>query len=104
MSFDDMAKAAENTTNLPVEFTFDTSLVRTVIKDGEAWFVAKDMCEILDIANPRDAIAEFDEDEKGVVTTDTVKGLSPLMPSTSRASIASSSRAGSPRPNASGSG
>ena len=35
MSFDDMADAAANPKNLPVEFTFDESLVRTVVKDGE---------------------------------------------------------------------
>ena len=48
MSFEDMADAAANPKNLPVEFTFDESLVRTVIKDGEAWFVAKDVCDILE--------------------------------------------------------
>ena len=36
LSFDDMADAAANPKNLPVEFTFDGSLVRTVVKDGEA--------------------------------------------------------------------
>ena len=50
MSFEDMADSAANPKNLPVEFTFDESLVRTVIKDGQAWFVAKDVCDILDIA------------------------------------------------------
>src|SRR5271165_6948820 len=74
MSLEDMADSAANTKNLPVEFRFDESLVRTVVKDGEAWFVAKDVCEILGIANPRDAIADFDDDEKGVVTTDTLGG------------------------------
>ena len=55
MSFEDMADSAANPKNLPVEFTFDESLVRTVIKDGEAWFVAKDVCEILDIDEPEHA-------------------------------------------------
>jgi prophage antirepressor-like protein len=68
MSFEDMADSAANPKNLPVEFKFDESLVRTVIKDGE------DVCEILGIANPRDAIADFDDDERGVVTTDTPGG------------------------------
>ena len=52
MSFEDMADSAANPKNLPVEFTFDESLVRTVIKDGEAWFVAKDVCEILGHREP----------------------------------------------------
>ena len=32
-------------------FTFNQSQVRTVIKDGEPWFVAKDVCDILEINN-----------------------------------------------------
>jgi prophage antirepressor-like protein len=48
MSFEDMADSAANPKNLPVEFTFDESLVRTIVKDGEPWFVAKDACEILE--------------------------------------------------------
>ena len=52
MSFEDMADSAANPKNLPVEFTFDESLVRTVVKDGEAWFVAKDVCEILGHRRP----------------------------------------------------
>ena len=59
MSFDDMAESAANPKNLPVEFTFDKSLVRTIVKDGQAWFVAKDVCEILGIANPRNAVARL---------------------------------------------
>ena len=58
MSFEEMADAAANPKNLPVEFTFDESLVRTVIKDGEAWFVAKDVCEILDTRDPSKAVSQ----------------------------------------------
>lgn len=48
--------------------------VRTVAKDGEPWFVAKDVCGALEIANSNDAISRLDEDEKGVVLTDTLGG------------------------------
>ena len=65
MSFEEMADAAANPKNLPVEFTFDESLVRTVVKDGEAWFVAKDVCDILDIDDPSMAVSRLDE-MKGV--------------------------------------
>ena len=50
--------SAANPKNLPVEFTFDESLVRTIVKDGEAWFVAKDVCEILDIGDPSKAVRQ----------------------------------------------
>ena len=48
--------------------------VRVVMKDGEPWFVAKDVCECLDLGNPRTSIALLDEDEKGVHTVDTPGG------------------------------
>lgn len=36
-----------------------------VMKDGESWFVAKDMCEILGYKNPSKAISDHvDDDEK----------------------------------------
>ena len=39
--------------------------VRTTTIDGEVWFVAKDICDILEIADTHTAIRELDEDEKG---------------------------------------
>ena len=48
--------------------------VRTVIIDNEPWFVAVDVCNILDIKNNRDALSRLDEDEKDVVLTDTLGG------------------------------
>jgi hypothetical protein len=43
MSFEDMAAAAQGPKNLPVEFEFDTTVVRTIAKEGQAWFVAKQL-------------------------------------------------------------
>ena len=41
--------------------------IRTTIKDGEPWFVAKDVCNILEIKNSRDTLNKcLDEDERGV--------------------------------------
>jgi prophage antirepressor-like protein len=37
--------------------------VRTLERDGEPRFVAKDVCDVLGIANARDAIADFPDDE-----------------------------------------
>lgn len=48
--------------------------VRTIAKDGEPWFVAKDVCEALDLGNSRQAVSRLDEDEKGVILTDTLGG------------------------------
>ena len=38
--------------------------VRTIVKDGEPWFVAVDVCDSLDIKNPSDALKRLDEDER----------------------------------------
>lgn len=45
--------------------------IRTIVKDGEVWFVGKDVAEALGISNSRDAISRLDDDEKAdVVLTD----------------------------------
>lgn len=45
--------------------------VRTIEKSGEPWFVANDVCRVLDFANSSDVIKRLDDDEKsGVVLTD----------------------------------
>lgn len=38
--------------------------VRTITKDGEPWFVAADVCRILELSNPSVAIDRLDEDER----------------------------------------
>ena len=48
--------------------------VRVVMRDGEPWFVAKDVCTCLEIANVSDACSRLDEDERGIVSTDTPSG------------------------------
>ncbi|EOP73099.1 hypothetical protein KOW_00509 [Bacillus cereus VDM006] len=59
------------TNNLQV---FDGALgqVRTIIQGEDIWFVAKDVCDILEIKNSRDAMSKLDDDEKqNVALTDT---------------------------------
>jgi prophage antirepressor-like protein len=56
-------------------FSYKGSQVRTILKDGEPWFVAKDVCDILEVDNPRDAVVRLDPDEKDtVVLTDGTPG------------------------------
>jgi len=56
------------------EFKFNNNNIRVIEKDGEPWFVAKDVAEILDIKNYRDTLTNYPEEEKGVATTDTLGG------------------------------
>jgi prophage antirepressor-like protein len=55
-------------------FIFKDQPVRTVERDGEPWFVGKDVCRVLEIENDRNAFARLGEDEKGVHTMDTLGG------------------------------
>lgn len=52
----------------------DFGKIRAIEQNGEPWFVAADVCRALDIKNSRDALTRLDDDEKGVVLTDTPGG------------------------------
>ena len=45
-------------------FDYNQSEVRTVLLDGDVWFVAKDICDILELTNPTMALEGLDEDER----------------------------------------
>ena len=45
-------------------FNYGDNAVRTIEKDGEVWFVAKDVCDILELKNPSDALKSLDNDER----------------------------------------
>ncbi|HVL73316.1 MAG TPA: Bro-N domain-containing protein [Beijerinckiaceae bacterium] len=49
-------------------FTFESRAVRTVVRDDEPWFVGKDVCLALEIAEHRSSLRRLDDDEKGVHT------------------------------------
>lgn len=53
--------------------------VRVIMRDGEPWFVAKDVCTCLEIANVSDACSRLDEDERGIVSTDTPSGKQEML-------------------------
>lgn len=52
-----------NSSSLSV-FDFKSQKVRILNINGEPWFVAKDLCDILDIGNPSQALSRLDADEK----------------------------------------
>jgi prophage antirepressor-like protein len=49
--------------------------VRVVIVDGEPWFVAKDVCDILGLGNARQALSGLDNDEKTTLKRSEFSGL-----------------------------
>lgn len=58
----------------PALFDFNGAAVRVINNETGIWFIASDVCRVLEIANSRDAVASLVDDEKGVATTDTLGG------------------------------
>ncbi|MEQ0775939.1 BRO family protein [Paraburkholderia tropica] len=54
-------------------FSFDSHSVRVVVRDGEPWFVAADVCAAIAIGNPTMALRALDADEKALSS---IEGLS----------------------------
>ena len=48
--------------------------VRVVLIDGKPHFVAADVCRVLEIGNPSQALNRLDDDEKGIIIIDTPGG------------------------------
>ena len=53
-----------------VPFNFGDRQMRTIDIDSAPWFVAVDVCAILDIDNARQAVSYLDADERSVITND----------------------------------
>lgn len=51
-------------TNEVQVFNFNGNETRVVEIDGQPWWIAKDVCDILELSNPTVAIAELEEDER----------------------------------------
>ena len=59
-------------TDAPKSFTFHLSesasfTVRTLLRDGEPWFVAADVCAALDIQNATQAVARLDDEDRAML-------------------------------------
>jgi anti-repressor protein len=60
-------------TELQKVFSYSGNEVRTVLKNDEVWFVAKDVCDVLNLSNHKVAVSRLDEDEVSkVYLTDTL--------------------------------
>ena len=55
-------------------FEYEGYRFRTILIEGEAWFVAKDVCAVLGLSNSRETLSRLDDDEKGVSIADTLGG------------------------------
>ena len=60
-------------------FNYEQQEIRTVIIDGEPWFVAKDVCEVLGLGRQQDSTRHLDEDEKGECLVGTPSGVQSMV-------------------------
>lgn len=56
------------------DFNFNNMPVRTLVIDDKPWFVAKDVCEVLEISDHLSSIRNFQENQKGVHSIHTLGG------------------------------
>lgn len=54
-------------------YRYEECDVRTVNKNGEPWFIAADVCRVLELGNTTMALERLDEDEKALIS---IEGLS----------------------------
>jgi prophage antirepressor-like protein len=57
-----------------LSFIYETGKIRVAVIDNEPWFVAKDVCDILELNNVSMATNRLEEDEKGINYIDTLGG------------------------------
>jgi len=55
-------------------FTYSDTEIRTVVRDGEPWFVAADVCTVLEIVQAGSSLRLLDEDERGMHSVHTPGG------------------------------
>ena len=61
-----------------IPFKFDDKNVRTVMVNNEPWFIARDVGDVLEIANVRDTVRLFPQNERadvGITDTSSLSGM-----------------------------
>ena len=58
-----------------IPFIYEGQEMRTVVIDGDPWWVGKDVCEYFADTNYRRSLSRLDDDEKGVSQIDTPGGV-----------------------------
>ena len=53
--------------NTTLSFSFQNLPVRVIERNGEPWFVGKDVCDVLSISDARKSVSLLDEDERNTI-------------------------------------
>lgn len=56
------------------QFDFRGRTVGSVVKDGQPWFIARDVCDVLEHTDASKAVSRLDDDEKGETIIRTLGG------------------------------
>ena len=60
--------------NSPVLFNFNGIAVRVIDNESGIWFVAADVCRVLELGNVSQSVSRLDEEERGIISNDTPSG------------------------------
>ena len=60
-------------------FEYHQKVVRTIVKDGQIWFAAKDVCDILEIGDVSSALRRLDDDERGTDSIPTPSSMQEML-------------------------
>jgi prophage antirepressor-like protein len=60
------------------QFQFGERQVRVIDLDGEPWWVARDVCDVLEIERVDSSLRSLDDDERGTHTVSTPGGYQPM--------------------------
>ncbi len=60
-------KTTDTATSLLQAFDFDENPVRAMLRDEDPWFVAADVCRVLELSHAPSAIRDLEDDEKATV-------------------------------------
>lgn len=69
-----LAAPTTDTSPAALVFRFGQHPIRVIVRNGEPWFVAKDVCDAVQLVNVADALLKLDDDEKGIGSADTPGG------------------------------
>jgi len=77
--FSSLPATVESQSNSPVIFDFENHQLRTINKGETVWFVAKDVCDALELSDVSMSVARLDDDEKGTCKVCTLGGEQSLL-------------------------
>lgn len=60
-------------------YSFINNAIRVVYQEGQPLFIAKDVCDLLELTNVSQAISYLDDDEKGLISNDTPGGYQNML-------------------------